>query len=569
MTYTLLDAQPVVLISIAKPILMAVAVIAWASLMTMLDKDLEHFFLPRRSWNGVQIGAGLIGFALWLFIPLFLIGMLAALVCIGGAFLAYAAYRNKRVPARSRWSMSWESISNWWSQMQQDQAQRRATVSLLSAVGAVIEVPTGNHPQAKAHELLEELLEFALPRAAERVEIAVEAKRSSIRVEIDGVQYPQSEHESGEAMALIDYLKEHAGLDVSDRRRKLTGSIRVDTAESGKHTLGLTSFGSTRGFKLSIEVDPEARTWRSYDELGLLPAQKRQLESVLDEPNRLIIIATPPKQGLTTALYGIVQRHDPYTENVVTLEELIPFEVMGFGHRHIEPGTDGKDLAKGIEVLLRQDPQVLMITRANEPPVANVLTTAAQDVRVYAAMNQDDTFTTAVSWTKLIDDPHRAAQSLGAVVTGRLIRKLCTTCRIPYTPKREIVRKLNLPADRVGQFFKHSGKVRVKNQTKPCPTCMGLGFRGRVGIFEVMALDDQARSLLGEGKIDQLRGYLRGQQMLWMQEVALSKVVDGTTSISEVTRVFDQEGKKTVPQPKKGSELVGSGTDGSSAPPVS
>ena len=132
-----------------------------------------------------------------------------------------------------------------------------------------------------------------------------------------------------------------------------------------------------------------------------------------------------------------------------------------------------------------------------------------------------------------------AAGGLGAIVSQRLVRKLCPTCRVAYKPDPNVLRKLNLPAQRVPQLYKHSGKIRVgKDRTQTCSTCLGMGYRGRVGVFEIMVLDDEARKILAAGQMDQFRAHLRRHKMLYLQESALLKVVEGQTSISEITRAL-------------------------------
>lgn len=548
MTAALAAAEPLILMSILKPLLMAVVVIGWAWVVSQLDKDALYYYLPRLLWNGIQIGVGVVAVVLWLCVPYFWLGLLIAVMLLAGGIMGYVIFRNDRVPAKGRWTLSWQSVSGRWDQVQQNQAQRRATVTLLGPKGERLDVPMGEDPKAKAHATFEDVVNFAIPRGADRVDIMADAKRGAISVQIDGVRYPQADIDPASIVALIDYLKEHAGLDVNERRRRLAGHLRIDTADAGEHALALTTFGSTRGLSMTVEFDPESRTWHGYDQIGLLPAQKEQLENVLDEQaHRVAIVACPPQQGLTTTLYSIVQRHDPYTQSVMTLEQNIAFEVIGFNHHMIKPGIEAVELVKRVEAMLRQDPQVMMITELTEPGLAKVVAKSADEQRFYVGMHQQDTFAAMKAWVKMVGDPQPAAEALAAVVSLRLVRRLCTTCRVPYKPNPEVARKLNLPKEKAGEFYKHSGQVVVRNETKPCPDCLGLGYRGRIGVYEVMPMDGQARELLATGQLDPLRAHLRQHQALWLQEAALAKVVEGETSISEITRVF---GKETQPAPR-------------------
>ncbi len=561
MIATLADAQPVILMSIFKPLIVAVILVGWAKAVSFLDKDLAYFFLPQRVWNGIQMAAGITGFGLWLVIPYFWVGMVVALVVSGGSIVGYAIYRNEQVPPKAKWTMSWASITKRWDQMQQEQAQRRATVAILGKGGQKLEVPTGDDPRTKAHMTLEDVLNYALPRGADRVDIMADAKQGGLSVQIDGVRYPQPGLDPTVIMTLIDYLKEHAGLDLAERRRKLTGQVRVDTTETGQHVLSLTTYGSTRGLNMGIEFDPESRTWHEYDQLGLLPNQRKQLEDALDSQEHGVVLVTcPPHQGLTTSLYSLLQRHDPYTQSAITLEDNIAFEVAGFRHHQIEPASEAQELVKQLEILLRQDPNVVMISSLKEPPVAKVIAGSADETRFYVGMTQEDTFAALNVWAQMVGNTADAANSLAAIVSARLLRRLCTTCRVPYKPNLEVVRKMNVPTDRVTEFYKHSGQVIIRNESKPCPDCLGLGYRGRVGVFEVMPFDGESRTLLGQGNVDGLRAHLRQRQVLWLQEAALAKVVDGTVSISEITRVMSKDPNQAAP-PQAGAPGA-SGTQG-------
>ena len=141
-------------------------------------------------------------------------------------------------------------------------------------------------------------------------------------------------------------------------------------------------------------------------------------------------------------------------------------------------------------------------------------------------------------WADKIIGQQKAAAAIGAVMTQRLVRRLCVTCRVPFKPDPAVLRKLNLPPEKVSTLYKNSGQVLVKDKPAVCPDCLGLGFKGRVGVFEMMAFDEQARTFMAAGQYDQLRAHLRKQKVLWLQEAALAKAVEGVTSIGEITRVM-------------------------------
>jgi type II secretory ATPase GspE/PulE/Tfp pilus assembly ATPase PilB-like protein len=185
-----------------------------------------------------------------------------------------------------------------------------------------------------------------------------------------------------------------------------------------------------------------------------------------------------------------------------------------------------------------------MVSKMSDVPTAKVIAGSASEIRFYAGMRGEDTFSTLKAWIKAIGNAKDAAAALGAILSPRLVRKLCPRCRIPFKPDPAALQKMNLPPDKVQQLYKPGGKVIVKKDIEePCPDCMGMGYRGRTGVFEVMVLDDEARKLIAQGQLDQLRAHLRKQKMLWLQEAALTRVVEGVTAIAEIGRALAKEEK--------------------------
>jgi len=539
-------AEPAMFMSVYKPVLVMIVAIAWAWVVSFLDKDSAFYFLQRRTWNAVHIGAGTLAFALWLLVlEYFWVGMFVALLILAASIGGYVAYHNWKVPEPRRWRFSLDIFKQKLDDLDRARAQHRATVRLMKADGAAIGVPGGDDPEAPAHEVFEQLMNFSLQRAADRLEVVADASSANISVRIDGVKYPQPSVEPALAVGLIDYLKQHAGMDTSDRRRKQRGRLLITAGEFGSHQLTVASAGSTRGLNMLVEIDRREASLMPLDRLGLLDSQQQQLQPVLDETRYVVIVACPAHHGMTSTLVSLVNRHDPYTLSVMTLEEEVEIELEGVTHETIEPGADARSVERRLATILRSDPAVIMLSRLLEASHARVIADAATDVRFYLGLRQDDTFGALKVWLKAVGDSDMAAKALGAIVSQRLVRKLCSTCRIAYKPDPNVLQKLNLPAARVPQLYRHSGQVLVgKERTQPCPTCHGLGYRGRIGIFEVMSLDDVARQTLASGQIDQFRAHLRRNKMLYLQESSLLKVVEGLTSISEITRALGGNGSK-------------------------
>jgi general secretion pathway protein E len=531
-------AEPVLLLSVVKPILFALVLGGWAWVVGFLDKDLAFYYLPRLMWNAIQIGCGALGFGLWLLLPIFWLGLPVALIVLSGGIVGYAFFRNAQVPPESQWSLSIDSFKHKIEERQHAAAQKHANLHLVTKDQDLMEVPTGEDPMTKAHALLESLIEFSLPRGAERFDMLVDPQKAVISVRIDGVNFPQPNAEPAVALRLIDYLKTAADMDLQDRRRKQNGLVRFQFDEK-KHQLDLTTLGSTRGLTLSAVIDPVKRGMIPLEKLGLLPPQLEALQAVTKELSRCVIVTSKPRQGQTTSIYSLLREHDPYTQSIVAYEDQPSFDLEGVAQEKRPPLTDAKPASERLAALLRQDPNVFMLDQLGDAQIATMLAKNSEEIRFYFGMPQADTFSALSVWIKAVGDNRLAGTSLRALIAQRLMRKLCGTCRSPYTPDKDALRKLNLPPDRITQLFKSSGKILVgKDKTQMCPTCYGLGYRGQMAVFEVMILDDHARRLIASNELDALRAHLRKQKMLYLQEAALARVVEGATDVKEVTRAL-------------------------------
>jgi len=533
-TLLLADAQTVFLLSVYKPILFGVTLGAWAWVVSWLDKDLRDNHLPRELWNLAQVGAGIVMFGLWLLMP-FWLGLPLTVLVTGGVIAAYVFWRNANVETDAKWDLSTARLAKPMDNIQQARANKAATVQLLNASGGELPVPKEGEPAHGAHQSLETLLGFVIPYRAERFELHTDGKQTTVTVLVDGVKYPQEALDAQAGLAMIDYIKTAAAMDVADRRRKQAGRMTF-IAPEGRHTIDVVTQGSTRGLSLMGELDSVGRRGIPFDKLGLLESQKQQLVPVLDQPGRVVLVAAPPGQGMTTTLYALLGRHDAYTQNLVVIEEQHEHELEGVKQDLIPPGASAEEFNQKIKTHALRESQAILLSRVPDASTAAAVAEWAKETRFYVGVRHDDALATLRGWVKAVGDPKKAAASLAAVISQRLVRRLCTNCRVAYKPDPQALQRMNLPADKVSQFYKHSGQLMVRDKPQTCPVCQGLGYKGRVAVFEVMALNDEARELIATGQLDQLRATLRRHKLLLLQEAALMKVVAGETSIGEVSQ---------------------------------
>ncbi|MCX5662627.1 MAG: ATPase, T2SS/T4P/T4SS family [Planctomycetota bacterium] len=541
------------LMSPYKPILFGIVLAFWARAAGQIDQDLADNHLKQKLWNTVHLAAAFVAFGLWLVIPYFWLGLPVAMLILAGTLVVYILYRNPKVHETQRWTLA--SIGSFAKGFAGDRvarhdakAQKHQAVRLFGPDGKPGHAPEPDSPQADAQAAMEEMFVFAAERHAQRIELLVEPTQTAVNILVDGVKYAQKNLEAKLGLGVVDFLKANAGMDVADRRKRQTGNLHIEIPPHPKRVVPLVTSGSTRGVNLTVIFDRGPEKVTPLDDLGLLEVQKQCLIKGLDAQNRVVIVSAPSMQGLTTTLYSLISRHDPYTSSVVSLEEDSPFDLEGVKHTKVDASLDAAAFNQKLKSMVLQDPQVLYLGKIPDPQTVKQVVDSAANIRFYVGLRQEDTFAALKGWIKAVGDPKAAADSLTVIVAQRLVRRLCMHCRLAYKPDPEVLRKLNLTASKVTTLYKQSGQVLVKDKAEPCPQCMGLGFRGRLPVFEVMVLDDEARALVAAGQFEQLRASLRKQKMLWMQEAALARAVEGVTTVNEILRAMSKE---EAPKPKE------------------
>jgi type IV pilus assembly protein PilB len=171
---------------------------------------------------------------------------------------------------------------------------------------------------------------------------------------------------------------------------------------------------------------------------------------------------------------------------------------------------------------------------------------------VYLSLRANNALDAVQLYAKAVGDPKLAADGLKGVISHRLLRALCSNCKVAYQPAPEMLKKLGLPADKVQQLFKKGGQVLVRNKPEICPVCNGVGYMGQTGVFGVFPIEAEEKALITEQNWTGLRSAMRKRQLPTVQQSALRKAVEGMTSIEEVTRITAEpkpttKGKATEP----------------------
>jgi type IV pilus assembly protein PilB len=307
----------------------------------------------------------------------------------------------------------------------------------------------------------------------------------------------------------------------------------------------LSAAGTTGGQRLIFRIIQEVvRT--NLGELGMPDDILGQVSSIAQTKNGLFICAGRRGSGVTSTLYSMLRQRDVFMTTIGTLESKPPIDL-----ENVTQHTYGEDanLAKTLSVAIQRGLDVLMIDQVPDAETARMLADLAAKKPVVVGMQASDTFSALARWVQLVGDATVAVQILRGVVCQMLVRQLCPKCKVAYKPDTAKLAKMNLASAGIDNFYRPPSESDEGESTgaagkevEICPECQGSGYKGRVAVFELLKLTTEIRQLIIDGAtVAQIRTAARKNKMLYLQEMAMQKVMDGTTSVQEVIRVMQQQ----------------------------
>jgi len=540
-------AEGLTLVSLWKPVLLLIPFVPWAWVTAkVLDKHAARFFLERERWNIVHLSCALVGLLVVVAIPLrgegaFWIGFSALLVILLLDIVAFALITNKdeRVPEAFHLTLDFSK----WTQARADKAaakkQGKVELVIKSPDKSMVPPPTGGTPEFDLRVAAEQVVLKAISARSSETSITPTGKDNTYVIShlVDGVRQNGDAMAAADAVKLMNFWKAAAKMDVADQRKRQQADINVERGET-RRKIRMTSMGSQAGPRLVFLFDPEAQVKRKMEAMGLLEPQAAELKALVESGHGLVLLGGGADSGRTTTMYTIVKMHDAYTKNVQTIEMEIQDSLEGVRQTKWDPQAEGPELSTLVRTIIRRDPDVVAVAEVSDAATAKELARAEADrTRAYASIKSDSALGAVQAWLKLVGDPESATKGLHGVVAQKLLRKLCTNCRVAYQPTAEMVKKLGLPPDKVKQLFKKGGQVLIKNKPEVCPVCSGIGYVGQEGVFEVYSLSDADRASVKAGDLNALKSEWRKKGLASIQQAALRKALDGVTSVEEVMRI--------------------------------
>ena len=360
-------------------------------------------------------------------------------------------------------------------------------------------------------------------------DIHLEATRTglSARYRLDGVLSPALEPPAELHQAIVSRIKLLAELDIAERRRPQDGRIRV-RLDDRELDLRVSTVPTMFGESVVLRLLDRGGRPVELESLGMSTAMLATLDRLVARPHGMILVTGPTGSGKTTTLYASLARRSRRTEKVVTVEDPVEYQLADVTQVPVHRQA-GVTFAEALRSILRQDPDVIMIGEMRDAETAEIAVQAAMTGHlVLSTLHTNDALSAIPRLLDLGIPEYLVAATVEAVLAQRLVRRICDECRASYQPDPSLAAALS--GHPVGRITLQHGLG--------CATCRGTGFRGRLGIFELLVITDEVKSAMVtvEGR-QSLRAKAEGLGFVPMRHDGWSKVQSGLTTVEEVLRV--------------------------------
>jgi len=386
--------------------------------------------------------------------------------------------------------------------------------------------------EAPIIRLVNSLLFQAVKDRASDIHVEPFERDLLIRFRIDGILYNILSPPKHAQASIISRIKIMGGMNIAEKRLPQDGRIGVRIA--GKEVdIRVSAIPTAHGERVVMRLLDKSNLLLNLGEIGLSPSDLGLLGKLILLTHGILLVTGPTGSGKTTTLYSALSKINDPDKNIITIEDPIEYQLKGIGQMQVNSKIH-LTFASGLRSILRQDPDVIMVGEIRDSETAEIAIHASLTGHlVFSTLHTNDS---SGAITRLIDmgiEPFLVSSSVVAIIAQRLVRIICSHCKQPYSPSDEEKQKLGiLTSDSKKKIYRAGG----------CEKCMNTGYHGRIGIYEILHLDDEIRNLVlsrTDSSTIKQRAIQKGMRTL--RGDGVRKVLEGLTTTEEVLRVTQQE----------------------------
>jgi type IV pilus assembly protein PilB len=403
-----------------------------------------------------------------------------------------------------------------------------------------------NQKKTPAVRLVSEIIQKAMAKQASDIHIEPQATLTIVRIRVDGVLRELDSIPRNLQNSLVSRIKILSDMDIGERRAPQDGRFMVAVG-TRKMDMRVSTLPTQYGEKVVMRLLETSAPLLSFSDLGIPTEMADRLRQVIAQPQGMLLVTGPTGSGKSTTLYSALNLLRKPAVNIVTVEDPVEYALPGINQVHMNARA-GLTFASCLRSILRQDPNVIMIGEIRDLETAEIAMKAAQTGHmVLSTLHTNDSIAAVARLLDLGIPEYLIASSVSGILAQRLLRKLCV-CRTMKQVTPEYAQRLAAV-----------GWIQPPDSTawpEGCDVCDHTGFKGRVGVYELLVINDAIRSILrGAYKPDLVKAAAQASGMRRMQDDALEKIQAGVTTLEEVLRVVPMDALATSGCEQCGQEL--------------
>ncbi|MDR7489743.1 MAG: GspE/PulE family protein, partial [Armatimonadota bacterium] len=375
--------------------------------------------------------------------------------------------------------------------------------------------------------LVNMIIEDAVRERASDIHIEPQRSGLLVRYRIDGVLHDVMKPPLNLKSPLISRVKIMADMDIAERRKPQDGRIHLRTAGRAID-LRVSTLPTVYGEKVVMRILDQSTPLIGLSHLGFHSETLSQWEAAVNKPYGMILVTGPTGSGKSTTLYGTLNTLNTLEKNIVTVEDPVEYQLPRINQVQVNPKA-GLTFATGLRSILRQDPDIIMVGEIRDRETAEIAVQAALTGHLVLSTLHTNDAASAVS--RLVDmgiEPFLVSSSVIAILAQRLARQICSDCKTGYSPPPDALKRLGLDTAEGVTLYRGAG----------CEACRHTGYKGRIGVFELLVVTDSLRELIvRRAPAAELKAQAVREGMRTLRDDGLEKVLSGVSTIDEILRV--------------------------------